>query len=108
MRRTVRARPPSGRLRLLATGDSMIQIIDCYLQQRLGSRGVRVRSDARICTGISKPSLLDWQAQARRQAARRPDVVVMFLGANDGFPMGGIGVLRQRPGSPSTRAARAR
>jgi lysophospholipase L1-like esterase len=86
--RIVRARKPGGPLRLLATGDSMIQIIDGYLRARLGPRGVRVRSDAHISTGISKPSLLDWQEQARRQAASRPDVVVMFLGANDGFPMG--------------------
>jgi hypothetical protein len=86
--RTVRAAHAGGRIRLLATGDSMIQIIDGFLKQRLASRGVRVRSDAHISTGISKPSLLDWGAQARRQAATRPDVVVMFLGANDGFSMG--------------------
>ena len=47
-----------------------------------------MRSDAFVSTGISKPSLLDWQRQAGRQAARAPDVVVMFLGANDGFSMG--------------------
>ncbi len=82
----VRAAPRGGRLRLLATGDSMIQIIDGFLEQRL--RGVRVRSDAHISTGISKPSLLNWPRQAKRQAARAPDVVVMFLGANDGFSMG--------------------
>ena len=86
--RIVRARHPGGGLRLLATGDSMIQIIDGFLKARLAPHGVRVRSDAHISTGISKPSLLDWEAQARRQAAGRPDVVVMFLGANDGFPMG--------------------
>jgi lysophospholipase L1-like esterase len=88
--RRVRADHPGGRLTLLATGDSMVQIIDSYLKQRLGPRGVRVRSDARISTGISKPSLLDWQTHARRQAAGiHPDVTVMFLGANDGFPMAG-------------------
>ena len=86
--RAVRVTPADGRLDVLATGDSMIQIVDGYLKERLGRRGVRVRSDAHISTGISKPSLLDWQKQARRHAARRPDVVVMFLGANDGFPMG--------------------
>ena len=81
----VRTRP----LTLLATGDSMIQIVDLHLKQRL--RGVRVRSDARISTGISKPAMLDWVALARRQAlGRRPNVTVMFLGANDGFPIGGI------------------
>jgi len=90
LRRSVRADHPGGRLTLLATGDSMIQIIDSYLKLRLGPRGVGVRSDARISTGISKPSLLDWQTHARRQATRiRPDVTVMFLGANDGFPMAG-------------------
>ena len=89
LRRRVRANPPDGRLNILATGDSMIQIIDSYLEQRLDGPRTRVRSDARISTGISKSSLLDWQAHARRQAARRPDIVVMFIGANDGFPMGG-------------------
>ena len=81
----VRTRP----LTLLATGDSMIQILDSHLKRRL--RGVRVRSDARISTGISKPGMLDWVALARRQAlSRRPHVTVMFIGANDGFPIGGV------------------
>jgi lysophospholipase L1-like esterase len=88
VRDRLRARPAGGRLSILATGDSMIQIIDSYLKARAGRRA-RVRSDAHISTGLSKPSLLDWQAQARRQAARRPDVVVMFIGANDGFAMAG-------------------
>jgi len=88
VRRTLRARPAGGRLRILATGDSMIQIIDSYLKARAGGRA-RVRSDAHISTGLSKPSLLNWAEQARRQAAGRPDVVVMFIGANDGFPMAG-------------------
>ena len=51
---------------------------------------MRVSHDARISTGISKPGMLDWQALARRQARKlRPDVTVVFLGANDGFPMAG-------------------
>jgi hypothetical protein len=88
--RAMRAAPRGGRLRVLATGDSMIQIIDSYLQQRIGSGPARVRSDAHISTGISKPSLLDWPAHAvRRAGGLRPDVTVMFLGANDGFPMAG-------------------
>lgn len=86
----VSARHRGGRLTLLATGDSMIQIVDSFLDSRLRARGVRVRHDARISTGISKPGMLDWQALARRQARRlRPDVTVVFLGANDGFPMAG-------------------
>ena len=89
LRRAMRATPRGGRLKVLATGDSMIQIVDSLLQQRIGSR-TRVRSDAHISTGISKPSLLDWPAHAMRRArGMRPDVTVMFLGANDGFPMAG-------------------
>jgi hypothetical protein len=67
----------------------MIQVLDGFLERRLAPDGVRVRSDAHISSGLSKPSGLDWQAQARRQADRiHPDVTVVFLGANDGFPMG--------------------
>jgi hypothetical protein len=75
---------------VLATGDSMIQIIDGDLQRRLGGHGpISVRSDAHISTGISKPFMFDWVAHARAAArSLHPDVTVMFLGANDGFPMG--------------------
>ena len=90
MRRTMRANPPGGRLRILATGDSMIQIVDSYLRERVDSRRALVRSDARVSTGLSKPALLDWRAHcARAGAGIRPDVTVMFIGANDGFRMAG-------------------
>jgi uncharacterized protein len=90
VRRVLIVRPASRRLRVLATGDSMIQIIDGDLQRRLADRGpISVRSDAHISTGISKPFMFDWIAHARGSArALHPDVTVMFLGANDGFPMG--------------------
>jgi lysophospholipase L1-like esterase len=87
--RDVRVARRGGGLRLLVTGDSMIQPLDDFLRQRLRAEHVRVTSDPRISTGISKPSLLDWPAHARSQARGiRPDVTVVFLGANDGFPMG--------------------
>ena len=81
---------PRGGLRLLATGDSMIQIVDVHLKRRLARTRVRVRSDARVSTGISKPFLLDWVGHARRQARSRPAATVVFLGANEGFPIGGV------------------
>jgi lysophospholipase L1-like esterase len=87
IRRSVRVVPRGGRLELLATGDSMIQIVDGFLREGVGSRGT-VRSDAQISTGISKPEMLDWIAKARAQARRaRLDVTVVYLGANDGFSM---------------------
>jgi lysophospholipase L1-like esterase len=87
--RRIRVRPPR-HIRLLATGDSMIQIIDSFLAQRLEPRGDRVHSDAHISSGISKPFFFDWPHHARVETARyHPDVTIMFLGANDGFPLGG-------------------
>jgi hypothetical protein len=85
-RDTAHVRPHSGRLRLLATGDSMIQIVDGFLAQRLPNTSVH--SDARISTGISKPFLLNWPLHARAQVRQqRPDATVVFIGANDGFPL---------------------
>lgn len=87
-RDTAHVRPANGHLSLLATGDSMIQTIDGFLAQRLASDRVSVHSDARISTGISKPFMLNWPFHAREQASHlRPDVTVVFIGANDGFPL---------------------
>ncbi len=90
VRRRLEVRGRHARLRLLATGDSMIQIVDSDLKARLRGRA-RVTSDARVSTGLSKPLLLNWPLHARRQvAARRPEVTVVFIGANDGFAIGGV------------------
>jgi lysophospholipase L1-like esterase len=88
--RTLIVRRVSRRLRVLATGDSMIQIIDGDLKRRLARRGpISVRSDAHISSGISKPFMFDWLSHARAYSRSvRPDLTVMFIGANDGFPMG--------------------
>jgi hypothetical protein len=86
LRRATRV-APRGKLRVLVTGDSMAQIFDHYMADGLGGAAA-VRSEAHISTGLSKPSMLDWVANARSQARRvRPDVTVVFIGANDGFPM---------------------
>jgi lysophospholipase L1-like esterase len=82
-------RPGAPHLRLLATGDSMIQVVDGYLKAGLARRrATLVRSDAHVSTGISKLGMLDWIRTARGQATGfKPDVTVVFIGANDGFPM---------------------
>ncbi|HYI79869.1 MAG TPA: GDSL-type esterase/lipase family protein [Thermoleophilaceae bacterium] len=86
LRRATRV-APRGKLSVLVTGDSMAQIFDHYMADGLGGSAA-VRSEAHISTGLSKPSMLDWVANARSQARRvRPDVSVVFIGANDGFPM---------------------
>jgi hypothetical protein len=70
------------------TGDSLVQPLDLILARRLAGRGgVRVERDPHIGTGVSKTALLDWGKLSLRQARDRPDAVVVFIGANEGFSM---------------------
>jgi hypothetical protein len=74
--------------RLLVTGDSMSQPLDAELARGLARAGVTTIRDPKFGTGISKPDLLDWGRYSSLQAAReRADAVIVFLGANEGFPM---------------------
>ena len=74
--------------RVLAAGDSMIQIVDVFLRERLKPHHLRVKSDAHIGSGLSKPFQLNWPRHARRIAKRyHPRATVVFLGANEGFPL---------------------
>jgi lysophospholipase L1-like esterase len=86
---SVDVRPRGGRLRVLAAGDSMIQLVDGFLKGRLRKvEPLKFRSDAHISTGLSKPSLLNWPRRASSTARGfKPDVTIMFIGANDGFNM---------------------
>ena len=87
------AKPPSHGLRkLLVTGDSMSQPLDAILARRLaGGQATQVIRDPHIGTGISKTDLLDWGKLSVRQMGQDdPDAVVVFLGANEGFPINGI------------------
>ena len=73
---------------LLVTGDSMSQPLDAVLARRTADTGVSTRRDAKVGTGISKTGVVDWGRLATTQIAERPaDAVVVFLGANEGFPM---------------------
>lgn len=73
---------------ILVTGDSMVQGLDLALAKRLKPRGLKVRSDAHISTGISKPRMLNWPELAVRQAkSQRPRATVVLIGANDGFAL---------------------
>lgn len=70
---------------LLATGDSMMQGVDGFLADDLGD-AMRVRSDVRPGTGISKGDW--WLRRSASQAARlRPSTTVMSIGGNEGWPM---------------------
>jgi lysophospholipase L1-like esterase len=89
---TVWASHPGGRIRLLAAGDSEMQILDGFIGHDLARYRVDVTSDARISTGLSNPAFFNWPRHAARQAASlRPDVTVFFMGANEGFSVPGPG-----------------
>ena len=75
---------------LLITGDSMSMPLDADLAQRLAPRGVHVIRDPHIGTGISNSFIVDWGRLATTQVAHdHPDAVVVFIGANEGYPMTG-------------------
>jgi lysophospholipase L1-like esterase len=81
----VRKRPLK---KVLITGDSLSQPLDAELARRLADRGVQAVRDAHVGTGISKTDLLDWGKLSVRQVAKdEPDAIVMFIGANEGFPL---------------------
>jgi lysophospholipase L1-like esterase len=90
--RTVWVSHAGGRLRLLAAGDSEMQILDTFIAQDAARYGVRVTSDARISTGLTNSFFFDWPRHARAQTATlQPDATVFFIGANDGFSVRGKG-----------------
>ncbi|HUO72992.1 MAG TPA: hypothetical protein VMU39_19650 [Solirubrobacteraceae bacterium] len=79
-----------GPIRLLAAGDSEMQLLDDFMGQDLAPFGVSTTSDARISTGLTNSFFFNWPNHARAQAASlRPDVTVIFMGANDGFSVTG-------------------
>jgi hypothetical protein len=63
--------------------------LDSDLAEELTGR-VHVDQDPHIGTGISTTFVVDWGKLARVQVkSDHPDAVVVFIGANDGFPMKG-------------------
>jgi hypothetical protein len=75
---------------LLVTGDSLSTPLDLEIARRLAGRGVHVLRDPHLGTGISKTDLVDWgRLSVTQVSADHPDAVVVFIGANEGWPMPG-------------------
>jgi lysophospholipase L1-like esterase len=84
-------RLPRRHIRILATGDSMIQVVDSFLADRLPAH--HVIGEAHVSTGISKAGFfgLNWVKHAAAQAKRiHPDATIVWIGPNEGFPINGI------------------
>jgi lysophospholipase L1-like esterase len=78
--------------RLLVTGDSLSTPLDVEIARKLADQGasVEVTRDPHLATGISNTGLVDWGKLSSSQAANDdPDAVVLFIGANEGYPMPG-------------------
>ena len=78
--------------RLLVTGDSLSTPLDIEVARKLADQGagVQVTRDPHLATGISNSGLVDWGQLSSTQAANDdPNAVVLFIGANEGYPMRG-------------------
>jgi lysophospholipase L1-like esterase len=78
---------------LLVTGDSLATPLDNELARKLSGRpNLKVIREPHLGTGISKSLLVDWgKLSAQQTASDKPDAIVVFIGANEGFAMPGPG-----------------
>jgi uncharacterized protein len=79
-------------LRILVTGDSLSDFDGQQLAKILAAERLpaKLRNQPRNGTGLTQPTVFDWADEAATDAADYdPDVVVMVLGANDGWPLRG-------------------
>ena len=73
---------------VLVTGDSMSMPLDAILARRLADSGITVDRDPHVGTGLSITGIVDWGRLAVNQVEKKePEAIVMFLGANEGFPL---------------------
>jgi lysophospholipase L1-like esterase len=72
---------------VLVTGDSLSTPLDTSLARDLAPTGVKVIREPHLGSGISKSFLVDWGQLSVDQVRKdKPDAVVVFIGANEGFP----------------------
>jgi lysophospholipase L1-like esterase len=77
---------------VLVTGDSLAMPLDAEVARRLEGRGIEVVRDPQVGTGISSAQVGDWGSISVRQTREEePDAIVIFIGANEGFPMAAPG-----------------
>ena len=73
---------------VLVTGDSLSMPLDAEVARRLEDDGIEVVRDPQVGTGISSAQVGDWGSISVRQTREEePDAIVIFIGANEGFPM---------------------
>ena len=107
---TLRAPTRADPLRVLVTGDSLATYVGLQLTTITDGEGlVSVSMLDRNGTGLTNPSFFNWQKAARTDMAKRdPEVVIMIIGGNDGWPMDTPGGDRVQVGTDAWIAELAR
>ncbi len=73
---------------ILVTGDSLSMPLDAEVARRLEGQDIEVIRDPQLGTGISAAQVGDWGSISVRQTREEePDAIVVFIGANEGFPL---------------------
>ena len=74
---------------VLAAGDSLTYNLSYGMQREFPPAQLQVHTDVSQGRGLSKPGF-DWPSHGREIVEQvKPDVVFLFLGGNEGFPLGG-------------------
>ena len=74
----------------IAECNALCRELDIEIARKLADQGagVQVIRDPHLATGISNTGLVDWGQLSSTQAANDdPDAAVLFIGANEGYPM---------------------
>jgi hypothetical protein len=84
-----KAVPPARPLQtVLVTGDSMSLILDAEIARRFAGTSVKTVRDPHVGTGLSITGIVDWGKLSVAQVRKdKPDAIVVFIGANEGFPL---------------------
>lgn len=78
---------PAAPRKVLILGDSLAATgFGALLEKKLDAHpDIECTRKAKSSTGLARPDFYDWEAEARKQVeARKPDLVVVILGGNDG------------------------
>lgn len=100
---------PGRPLKVLVTGDSLADFVGYQMAAMTSDAGlVQVANVPRNGTGLTNPEFFDWSVNAAQEiAARKPDVVVVVLGGNDGWNLK-VGDRAYPAGTPQWQAAYTR
>jgi hypothetical protein len=89
--RGLRILPRGKRVTVLAAGDSLVRNLGFGLRREF-PRDTKIHTEVSQGRGVSKTDGFDWPSEARKTATRyKPDVAIVFLGGNEGFPIGLVG-----------------